>query len=292
MPLIQKNCIQCHGPSSAKNWTNYNVFVSEKNLILVRVLGPAANMPLGAKLSASDKQLLQTWIDTGMAYAPPVGPNPGPTPVPGPGPAPQPNPGPGPNPAPGPQPGPTPEPVPQPDPNTPAQVQNCLGCHGDKGQSVVPNFPQLAAQNSMYLSNQLTAFANHTRADADAQTFMWPVASTLSPDDIKVIALYFSSQAPGAPQPAGDPQKIAAGKLLYESGIPTNNVPACLACHGTGAVGRQNFPRLAGQFKDYLTKQLNAFKDGSRADETTMPSFSKKLTDEQIDNLTEYLQSL
>jgi|GEM_PF-2973567 len=282
LPLIQKNCIACHGPSSAKNWTDYTVFKSEKIQLEMRVLGPAANMPLGGKLADSDKQLLQSWIDTGMQYA-------AATPTPAPGPNPSPNPGPAPGPSPNPNPTPTPPPAPLP---APSQMWTCYACHDtNHGHSSNPQFPKLNAQSASYLVNQLNAFQDHSRADGDAQSYMWGMARGLSTTDIQNIAAYLAQQPADWANDPGDPAKILAGKAIYENGLPSG-VPACVSCHGVGAMGMANFPRLAGQFKPYLSKQLNYFKSGQRANDPTMPAFAKMMTDDDIDHVSEYLNSL
>jgi cytochrome c553 len=46
------------------------------------------------------------------------------------------------------------------------------------------------------------------------------------------------------------------GKKIYEDGIPETNVPACMACHGAGAKGQEEIPRLAGQLNDYVLNKL------------------------------------
>jgi len=172
------------------------------------------------------------------------------------------------------------------------QLSTCFICHGTAGQSYNPNFPKLAAQPAPYLVNQMNAFHTHSRADADAVNYMWGMAAQLNAADIQAIANYFAAQAPGPQNSPGDAAKIASGKSLYSAGIPAIGVPACAACHGANGQGLATFPRLAGQFKSYLTKQLHAFKDGSRADDPTMPMFTKNMTEQEIDDLTEYLESL
>ena len=79
---------------------------------------------------------------------------------------------------------------------------------------------------------------------------------------------------------AGD---VAAGKELANS---------CAMCHGEAGVSPMGmFPNLAGQKKEYLEKQLKAFRDGSRVDPSMNPT-AKGLSDADIANLAAYYSSL
>jgi len=57
---------------------------------------------------------------------------------------------------------------------------------------------------------------------------------------------------------------ISRGKEVYEHGVETAAVPPCLSCHGPGAEGGGNYPRLAGQHAQYVLKQLNSFQNNMR----------------------------
>src|SRR5450631_4613956 len=59
-------------------------------------------------------------------------------------------------------------------------IETCAACHGSSGRSVSPTFPKLAAQTAPYLELQLHAFKDQTRADPDAQAYMWGMASQLN----------------------------------------------------------------------------------------------------------------
>ena len=49
---------------------------------------------------------------------------------------------------------------------------------------------------------------------------------------------------------------MAAGKKIYDEGVPGTDVPPCASCHGPDAKGDGAFPRLAGQLNDYLSRKL------------------------------------
>src|SRR5579864_4601832 len=75
-------------------------------------------------------------------------------------------------------------------------AKECSTCHGPKGISVSPTFPNLAGQQAEYLEAQLKAFRDRSRADPHAQAFMWGMAAQLTDSTIKEIADYFASQPP------------------------------------------------------------------------------------------------
>jgi cytochrome c553 len=152
----------------------------------------------------------------------------------------------------------------------------CSSCHGMDGKSVSPTFPRLAGQQKDYLVAQLKAFRDHTRADPHAHTYMWGMAAALSDTTIDGLAAYYSAQTPVSGQPDSSAD-AAAGKKIYEEGIPDLNVPACGGCHGDQAQGGGPFPRLAGQHRPYIEGQLAAFSSKSRANE---------VMDENVKNLT------
>lgn len=65
----------------------------------------------------------------------------------------------------------------------------------------------------------------------------------------------------------------------------------CHLCHGKeGEASSAIYPRLAGQNRDYLVKQLKNFRDGKRKSDT-MNEMAKGLTDDQIQALAEYFAS-
>ena len=62
----------------------------------------------------------------------------------------------------------------------------------------------------------------------------------------------------------------------------------CLSCHGdNGHAKVPGYPNLAGQDRQYLEKQLHAFRDGQRKD-PTMNAMASPLTDPDITNIAAY----
>jgi cytochrome c553 len=167
--------------------------------------------------------------------------------------------------------------------------RQCSTCHGAQGLSVSPTFPHLAGQTPQYLEVELKAFRDRSRADPHAQAFMWGMAAQLTDKTIKEVAEFFSKQMPPRGESAGA-DEIAAGKAIYDEGIDKQDVPACMSCHGEKAEGNEAFPRLAGQRRGYLEKQLEAFATELRANDI-MHENSKKLTARQISDVAAFLSS-
>ncbi len=174
---------------------------------------------------------------------------------------------------------------------TPAQVAGtvhvCSSCHGFAGRSISPTFPRLAGQRAEYIEAQLKAFRDHTRADPHAHTYMWGMAAHLSDPLIRGLAAYYAAQPPAAGTP-GDPAEMAAGKKIFDAGIPSHDVPACQSCHGEHGEGIATIPRLAGQHREYLARQLENFASNARKNEI-MHENSKNLTAVEIGEVTAYV---
>ena len=62
----------------------------------------------------------------------------------------------------------------------------------------------------------------------------------------------------------------------------------CMACHGMdGNSPSPEFPKIGGQYVDYIRKALRDYKGGTRKN-AIMAGFAGALSDKDIDNLAEY----
>jgi len=164
----------------------------------------------------------------------------------------------------------------------------CSACHGVDGNSVITLNPKLAAQHPDYLIKQLIEFKSGKRANA----VMTGMASGLSEDDMKGLALYFTNQTLklGAAKTNG---KGSLGERIYRGGIVATSVPACAGCHGANGSGLpKQFPRLGGQQADYVQAQLKTFRTGERANAPMMMAIATKMTDIEIAAVSDYIQGL
>jgi cytochrome c553 len=82
------------------------------------------------------------------------------------------------------------------------------------------------------------------------------------------------------------------GAQIVAQGTP-NGAIACARCHGFDgeADGSGAFPKLAGQFPQYLAKQLKAYASGIRQNAIMQP-IAKGLKDAEIDSVAKYYASL
>jgi cytochrome c553 len=92
------------------------------------------------------------------------------------------------------------------------------------------------------------------------------------------LAAVFASSAAFA---SGD---AAAGKQKVQA--------VCAACHGIDGTHTADgqYPRLAGQYEDYLVQALHEYKDGERKN-AIMVGMAAPLTDQDIDNVAAYFSS-
>jgi len=66
----------------------------------------------------------------------------------------------------------------------------------------------------------------------------------------------------------------------------------CAACHGANGISTSDqFPILAGQYKDYIIQALHEYKDGQR-NNPIMKGMAGGLSDDDIRNLAEYFSGL
>ncbi len=171
--------------------------------------------------------------------------------------------------------------------------QVCSNCHGLTGNAVSPNFPNLAGQQEAYIVAQLSVLKSHNRRDPAGYEYMWGISRSLTDEQIKGLATYYASQLPTKQPIEGKSSSIAAGKAIFEAGVPAESVPACIGCHGNAGQGMATFPRIAGQHADYLVKQLNVFqRTDERPEGSVMKVVAHGLTRGDIESVSAFLQAL
>jgi cytochrome c553 len=163
----------------------------------------------------------------------------------------------------------------------------CQYCHGEDGNSLKPDVPNLAGQNAHYLLNQINAFANGKRKDY----VMNQLAEKFTPEDKVNIAIFYGSMP--VKQTSVDEALAAKGKVLFQN--------ICHTCHGDDGHGDENIARLAGQKQTYIKKVLRLFRKNANNPivaevaerrSKTMEGVAKSLTDEQIEGVAEYVAQL
>lgn len=171
----------------------------------------------------------------------------------------------------------------------------CAACHGVDGNPAAASFPKLAGQQESYLLKQLHNFKAVDNKPADrVNNVMAPMVAPLSDDDMRGLARYFSQQTQ-KPDVAKNVKTIELGQKLWRAGNPETGVPACSGCHGPSGLGIPGeFPRLSGQFSDYIEAQLKSFRAGDRANDpnSMMRGFATRLTDPEIKAVADYAAGL
>lgn len=162
-----------------------------------------------------------------------------------------------------------------------SKATRCAACHGLKGASASPEWPNLAGQKYAYLAEQLRAFQDGARKNA----VMTPIARQLSSGDVSDLAAYFSSLK-GAPPVVST--QATRGSVTTGSSISSQ----CTACHGLtgmspGSARAAAWPNLAGQRYAYIVEQLRMFQQGARKNPLMSP-MAGRLSAADVRNLAAY----
>ncbi len=173
-----------------------------------------------------------------------------------------------------------------------ARSATCAACHGVDGNSVNPQWPSIAGQDSGYIARQLKAFKSGERENP----LMSPQAMGLSDQDVEDLAAFFSSQS--IVGGTADAELAPAGERLYRGGNLEANIAACAACHGPSGSGNPpaSYPALAGQHAEYTVAQLRAYREGSRTTDAQMNQMMRnvaaRMTDNEMRAVAAYIQGL
>ena len=173
--------------------------------------------------------------------------------------------------------------------------QVCAACHAADGNSTAPANPKIAGQIPEYLHKQLVDFkAQGGKKPARESPIMMGLVANLSEADMKGLAAFYAGQKL-KPAAAADKDLAALGQKLWRGGNTATGVPACAGCHGpTGAGMPAQYPRLGGQYAEYIASQLKAFKEGGRANDPNgmMRGVTARMTDREIRAVAEYASGL
>jgi cytochrome c553 len=168
----------------------------------------------------------------------------------------------------------------------------CIGCHGIPGYQAsfpeVHRVPAIAGQNPQYIVAALNAYRKGERK----QGSMRAIAGSLSDQDIADLAAFYATQY--QPQAAADaavpPPPPAVAELL--------NKGACASCHGANYSKPidPSYPKIAGQYADYLYVALKAYKtEGNPVvgrSNAIMGAQVKQFSHKELRLIADYLGSL
>lgn len=172
--------------------------------------------------------------------------------------------------------------------DTARNLPACVSCHGAAGNSTISANPRLAGQNAGYIYKQLVDFTTPNRNHPVMTTY----AKLLTDDEKKNIAAYLDTTV-AKPNAAKNKDTIDLGKKIYRGGIASTGVAACAGCHGANGAGVPiQYPRLAGQHQDYTVAQLATFKSGARKNSVQMTALAKRMSDEEMKAVADYIAGL
>ncbi|GMG85994.1 c-type cytochrome [Biformimicrobium ophioploci] len=183
-----------------------------------------------------------------------------------------------------------------------AKVAACAACHGPDGNSPAPTFPKIAGLGEKYLLKQLKDVQSGERKIPE----MIGQLDNFNDQDLADIAAFYASktmQLSGAKaisvrlNNGEDVDGLALAHDVYRAGNADSGVPACMGCHSPTGKGNApaGYPALAGQYPEYIEKQLRAFRAGERTNDgetRVMRSVAKQLSDAEIKSLAQYIAGL
>ena len=144
----------------------------------------------------------------------------------------------------------------------------------------------IAGQNEKYIAAALTAYRSGDRKHPT----MRGIAGSLSDQDIADLAAYYETSGKDA---------AAAAPAAAELPAPLKDKLAlCVACHGTNFNNTTDpaNPRLAGQYADYLTVALQAYRTKDKQvvgrGNPTMVGMAATLSDAEVKQVAAYLSGL
>jgi cytochrome c553 len=174
------------------------------------------------------------------------------------------------------------------------KAEMCIGCHGIPGyQASFPQIykvPKIAGQGAAYVAASLAAYKKGERKHPT----MRAIAATLSDKDMADLGAFYENLGASSFKPvssASAPAAPADVAALLAKG-------ACASCHGADYNKPINgaYPKLAGQYADYLALSLKAYgTEGNpqigRAN-AIMSAQVKQFKNSELQAIANYLASL
>jgi cytochrome c553 len=166
----------------------------------------------------------------------------------------------------------------------------CITCHGGQGAGDgAGSFPRLTGQAAWYTYKQLNDYASGARPNK----IMSGISQRLTEREREAVAAYYAVVRAPISQPLGavDQGALQWGGQLAAVGSAEMGIPACVNCHGPRGTGNPpSVPYLAGQYANYMTYQLELWKDGVRDNDAmnVMSTIAKKMSSEDMRAVSEY----
>ncbi|RLA08109.1 MAG: cytochrome C [Gammaproteobacteria bacterium] len=185
--------------------------------------------------------------------------------------------------------------------------ETCAGCHGEFGEGGKDGeYPRIAGLSEAYIIQQLNRFQARTRSNIPMNPYT--DERELSQADMQNVAAYLTQIKIKNKMPPIDENNFNAYErmLLAKQVLNIAKVDGdykdgamlykkeCAICHGKKGEGKKDIPALAGQYTQYLTKQIKYYNnrqrihDEEKPDEILFLDFNAK----QIHNILAYLSIL
>jgi len=158
---------------------------------------------------------------------------------------------------------------------------NCTMCHGAQGMSG-SDAPNLSGQYPEVVMKQLHDY----KAGKRSSPIMVALAKNLSERDIDDLAAYYAYLPKARTAPTTYDESLPA---LVRVGAPLRNIAPCISCHG-GVDQKLGAPWIEGMPKGYLVGQLQAFRAGTRRNdsEAQMRSVVRSMTAAEIEEVSSF----
>lgn len=166
----------------------------------------------------------------------------------------------------------------------------CDDCHGTGGRSEKPDIPSIAGFSEFAIMDLMQTYRDGLREGrrmerADGtETDMVEVSRAITDEELEAVALHYAGKTwMPHPQPF-DSRRAQRGKAVHRV--------KCAKCHiEGGSIPEADLAILAGQWRDYLTSQFQAFDDKTRRMVPKMESKYESLSDADKQALVEFYVS-
>jgi len=169
----------------------------------------------------------------------------------------------------------------------------CDGCHGSAAPNPGHLIPTLDGMDAAAIYKQLADYRSGKRL----WEMMGMLAKAISVQDSADVAAHLASRtgrlhtdiAESAAQGSRSFRQNEVGARLALAGDPQRGIAPCSACHGPGGF-RLGAPPLAGQYTEYIERQLGSFAQGIRHNDIheQMRAIARQLTPDEMHALAEF----
>lgn len=164
---------------------------------------------------------------------------------------------------------------------------SCDGCHGTDGRSEDPETPSIGGFSEFAIMDLMQTYRDGLREGrrmerADGiETDMVEVSQALTDQELEAVALHYADKTWVPHAQPFDAQRAKRGKAVHRV--------KCAKCHiEGGSIPEADLAILAGQWRNYLAAQFQAFDDKTRRMVPKMESKYESLSDADKQALVEF----